>query len=453
MRRLLYSTTLAVCLLPLTIFGQENTSQEPVPLSLEDALRYAVKHNVKAKNARLDIKKQQAINAEVTGIALPNLRTEGQYNDFLNPQKSFVPGEFIGMPGTFVPVQFTPKYGITASGTASQILFDGSVMVALQARNGLLKLYQQAALLSEETVRYEVQKSYYGFVISKKQYEILKTNMSNLRRVAYEMGAMYETGFIEKIEVDRINVQVNNLITDSLRIGALIDVTEQLLKYQMGMDIDQQIILTDTAIDNNIAEAAALVINTNADYDDRTEFNLLNTQLNLQKYDLKRHRLSGLPTLAAFASAGYNYATNDFDEVFKFYNNYQFYSLWGLQLSVPLFDGMQRYNRVKQSKINVKQAENNLDDLKRGIDLQTASAKTNLKNALLNLKNQEQNLKLAENVLDISNKKYKAGVGSNLEIVEAQSDLAQTQTKYFSAMMDVVTAKSDLQKATGQFKK
>lgn len=453
MRRLISKTTLALCLLPLAMYGQTEVSQEAVALSLEDAMKYAVKHNVVTKNARLDVKKQRAINAEVTGIALPNIKAEGQYTDFLNPQKSFIPGDFVGMPGIFIPVQFTPKYGVTASGSASQILFDGSVMVALQARNGLMKLYEQSATLSEENIRYEVQKSYYAFIISKKQYQAIANNMQNLRRVAFEMKTMYETGMIEKIEVDRINVQLNNLISDSLRLGALIDLTEQMLKYNMGMDIAQQIVLTDTVVDSKIADAASMVLSTEADYDDRTEYNLMNTQLKLNQYNLKRHRLSGLPTLAAFASVGYNYSTNEFNEVFSFYNNYQFYSLWGLKLSVPLFDGMQRINRVKQAKITVKQTENNMEGLKRAIDLQTASSKTNLKNALLSLDNQQQNMKLAENVLDIANKKYKAGVGSNLEIVEAQSDLVLSQTNYFNAMMNVINAKSDLQKATGQFKK
>lgn len=453
MRRLLYKTTLALSLLPLAMYGQTEVSQEPVTLSLEDAMKYAVKHNVTAKNARLDIKLQRAKNAEVTGIALPNLKAQGQYNDFLNPQKSFIPGEFFGMPGGFVPVQFTPKYGVTASGSASQILFDGSVMVALQARNGLMKLYEQSAQLTEEGVRYQIQNAYYGYIISKKQFDILNKNIQNIHRVAFEINEMYKAGFVEKIEADRINVQLNNLITDSLKLSSIIDVTEQLLKFNMGMDIAQPIILTDTTIDSKVAEAATMILNTDADYNDRTEFSLLNTQQKLNMYNLKRHRLSGMPTLAAFATAGYNYSTNTFDDVLKFRQNYQFYSLWGLSLSMPLFDGMQRFNRVKQTKIQITQVENSIANLKNAIDFQITSSKTNLKNALLSLHNQEANMKLAENVLDIANKKYKAGVGSNMEIVQAQTDYASTQSKYFTALMDVITAKSDLQKATGQFKK
>ena len=154
MRRLLYKATLALSLLPLAMYGQtETTSQEPVTLSLEDAMKYAVKHNALTKNARLDLKIQKAKNAEVTGIALPQVSAKGEFNDYLNPVQSFVPAEFIGGPaGTFVAVPFTPKFSSTASATASQILFDGSVMVALQARNALLKLYTQSISMSEEEV-------------------------------------------------------------------------------------------------------------------------------------------------------------------------------------------------------------------------------------------------------------------------------------------------------------
>lgn len=451
MRRIIYSVSL-IALLPWKTMAQETIS-----LSLEEAMDYAVKHNASAKNARLDIKLQKAKNAEVTGIALPNISGKGEFDDYIDPVKSFLPGEFfrdslnqpLYPPGTFVPVQFTPKYGATASVSASQILFDGSVMVALQARNALVKLYQQTAQMTEEDVRYNVQKAYYGIVIAQKQYEILKTSLANARDMGNDIKALYDNGFAEKIDVDRTSVQINNLATDSIRIGSLMSISDQLLKYQMGMSMDKNIVLTDTAFDAKISEAADMLTDDVA-YENRSEFSLLQTQLKLNEYDLKRHKLSGLPSLAAFGTAAYNYSTNDFSKIFT--EQYIFYSLVGLQLKVPIFDGLQRHNRVKQAKINIEKNKNSIENIKLTIDFQTAQSRTSLKNALLTMQSQQRNSDLANSVVNLARKKYKAGVGSNTEVTQAQTEFLQSQNNYFQAMLDVVNAKSDLQKALGQFK-
>lgn len=444
MRRIIYSVSL-IALLPLKMMAQETIS-----LSLEEAMDYAVKHNVNAKNARLDILVQKALNAEVTGIALPNINGKGEFDDYINPVKSFIPGEFFGGPaGSFTPVQFTPKYSSSASLSGSQVLFDGSVMVALQARNALIKLYEQKSKLSEEEVRYNVQKAYYSFVIAKRQYGILNNSLAYAREMARDQKAYFENGFAEKIDVDRTDVQINNLATDSIRIGGLISLSEQLLKFQMGMSNEQNIILTDTSFASNVKEANEMLLDEVA-YENRSEFNLLQTQLMLNQYDLKRHKLSGIPSLAAFGTAAYSYQTNTFSDVFK--EQYIFYSLVGLQLKVPIFDGLQRHNRVKQAKLSVEKTRNSIDNLKLTIDFQSAQSRTTLKNALLAMQSQERNMNLANSVLDLARKKYKAGVGSNTEVTLAQTEFLQAQNNYFQSMLDVVNAKSDLQKALGQFK-
>lgn len=451
MRRIIYTTTLALSLSPTMMFAQQEVTREPVVLSLEDAMKYAVKNNANAKNARLDVKMQRAKNNEVTGIAYPQLKAEGQFSQYPNPVKSFLPGQFSNPPvAGFVPVQFTPTYASSATASGSQIIFDGSVMVALQARNALIKLYEQKAQMSEEELRYSVQKAYYAFVIAQRQYSILKSSLAYARNMANDIVITYQNGFAEKIDVDRTNVQVNNLATDSIKTSSMIAISEQLLKYTIGMDIGQPIILTDTSVEAKVSEASAMLLNTDADYNDRTEFGILQTTLKLHQYDLKRHRLSALPSLAAFASAGYNYSTNSFADIFD--KRYVFYSMYGLKMSVPIFDGFQRHNRAKQAKINIEKTKNDIDNLKLGIDFQTEQSKTTLKNALLMLASQERNLQLANSVLDLSRNKYKAGVGSNTEVSQAQTEMLKAQNNYFSSMLEVVNAKSDLQKATGQFK-
>ncbi len=448
MRRTLHYLLLSILLLPNSLYAQDNG--EPLELSLEEAMNLAVKNNVQAKNARLDRLNQKAINAEVTGRALPQISANGEYNDYINPIQSFVPAEFVGgPPNTFIAVPFTPKYGATATASGNQVLFDGSLFVALQAKNTLLQLYDEQVQFTEEEIRYNIQKAYYAIIVAEKQYETMKETIKYMRNIGNETEAYYENGLIEKLDIDRITVQINNLASDSIKVGNTIRVSKDMLKHQMGIPLDISIILIDTSVDHNM-EAANLLLTDNFNYSDRTDYLLLQTQLKVNQYDLKRHKLSGLPSLAAFGSASYTYQTNNFDDLFT--ERYIFFSLVGLRLNVPIFDGMQRRNRVKQAEFSIQKTRNNIDNLERGIDQQVKQYKTTLKNAIYTLNNQKRNFELAQEVLDKSRKKYNAGVGSSLEVSQSQTDLLSAQNNYYQAMLEVINAQSDLQKATGDFK-
>lgn len=421
-------------------------------LSLQQAIELALRENPDLKNARLDILIQEAKNAEVTGLARPNVSGSGQFIAYPDPVKSFIPARFFdpnAPAGAFTPVQFTPKYGTTASVSANQILFDGSVLVALQAREAILKLANQNAQLSAENVRVNVTQAYYALVVASKQFGILKNSLANARTLLRDIQIMQQTGVAEKIDLDRTSVTVNNLATDSIRINSLLAVSEQLLKYRMGIRLDQRIVLTDTAVSQTVATAQAMLQNE-FDVRNRTEYKLLESQLQLNLFDLKRHRLSGLPSLAAFAGGTYTYSTNTFRDLFR--EQYIFISNVGLQLNVPIFDGLQRRNRVKQAQLNVEKTNNSLQYARLGFDFQAQTAKTTLRNNLLALQNQQNNADLAYSVYDLAQRKYKEGVGSNLEVTQAQTEYLQAQSNYFQALLDVANAQTDLQRALGMLR-
>ena len=445
MRRIIVSLSL------VTACIQNATAQQPMALSLQAAMDYAVKNNAAAKNARMDVQIQDAQNKQVTSIALPQINGKGDFTGFFNLQKAFVPGEFIGMPGTFVPVAFSPRYSTTASATGSQILFDGSVLVGLQARKAAMELANQKGLLTEEMIRYQVQRAYYGIVIARRQLSILNRSLSSLRNIAYDLQKLKENGFVEKIEVDRTNVQLNNLLTDSMRAQSFLQVSEQGLKFAMGLDIDAPIVLTDTSVEKTL-EKGLVLGSGETDYSRRTEYSLLQTVQKLNEYNLKRYKLAALPTLAAVGSLGYNFGTNTFNQVFEFNKYYQFFSFAGLQLNVTIFSGFKRTNQVREAKLNLEKIRNSIDSQKLAIDFDIQRSRTTFRNSILQLKSQESNMQLAETVLDLAEKKYKAGVGSNIEVNQAQTELLRAQNNYFTTLLESVNAQSDLQKALGNFK-
>ena len=425
-------------------------AQQPVQLSLKDCMDYAIKHNYSIKNAQLDVQIQHAQNNETIAGAYPHINGKAELDDYLNPQKNFIDGTYFGAPGQVIGLPFSLNYAGSASISGSQLLFDGSVFIALKARNSAMELARQSGQVTEETVRYNVYKAYNSLVIAYRQYDIIKSSLSYARSLEHDITVTQQNGLAEKIDVERTKVQVLNLATDSVKVGNLLTVSEQMLKYQMGMDLGKEIILTDTVVDNRKQEALSL-LSAEEQYDRVPEYNVLNTTLTLNQYNLKRYQFAAIPSINAFGAMGYNYGANKINDVMSF-SNYAFNSVVGLQMNVPIFNGFMRTNQMAEAKLNIEKSRNNIENMKQTIDFHAAQSKTALKNAILEAQSQRSNMELSADVLDLAQKKYKAGVGSNLEVNQAQTDHLQAQNNYFSALLDVINAEADLKKALGLLK-
>jgi len=440
----------------------------PLPLSLKDCMDYAAKHNYTLKNAQLDVMIQKAQVAETLAAAYPHINGKAELDDYIVPMQTYFPtgtfGEFLepvlqpiynktntpypeqsGPAYSAIPIY--PKYNGTAAISGSQTIFDGSVLVALQARNTVMQLAQQARNVTAETIKYNILKSYNALVIAYRQYEITKNSLVYARSMEHDLEVTRQNGMAEKIDVERTTVQVNNLATDSISIGNMLEISEQALKYQIGMDISTPIILTDTNLETHKNNVLAL-LSEEKNYNRVPEYDLSLTQLELNNYNLKHYKLEAYPTLNLIGNAGYNYASQDFSDFFTG-KNYLSSVMVGVQLNVPIFNGLLRVNQVREAKLNVEKSQNNIEYVKQTIDFQAAQSRTTLRNTVLEVQSQRRNLDLANDVLDLAQRKYKAGVGSNLEVTQAQTDQLRAQTNYFNAELDLINAEADLRKALG----
>ena len=441
---------LLLAFITITLVAGRAAAQEPVKLSLNDCMEYAMKHNYTVKNSQLDIDIQRAQVAQQVSAAYPHISGKVELDDYLNPQQSIIDGKYFGAPGTEEKIAFTLPYGGSASINGSQVLFDGSVLIALKARKTVVESARLSGEVTKETVRYNIYKAYNSLVIAYRQYDILKASLENAEKMNHDLQVTYENGFAEKIDVERSTVQVNNLATSATNIATLINSSEQALKFQIGMDMMTPIVLTDTMLEQR-KEGALNLLAEQEQYERLPEYNLLTTGQKLNGYNLERYRLAALPSLSAFGAMGYNYPTATFGHLFVF-PNYLFNSVIGLQLNVPIFSGFLRTNQVKEAKLNISKTQNNIDNLKLATDFQTEVSRNSLKNAILNTHNQRKNIELADDVLNLAQKKYKAGVGSNLEVTSAETDKLQAQNSYFSSLLDLINAEADLKKALGLLK-
>lgn len=415
--------------------------------TIRQAVDYAARNNVQVKNALLNIQSQQQTNREITAAALPGINGSLGITDYLKLPTSLLPGEIFGQPaGTYIPVQFGTKYNSTASIQVQQLLFDGQVFIALQARATSIAFQTKNKEVTEEMIKSNIHKIYYQLVLSKTQIELLDANIARLQKLSHDATELYKNGFAEKLDLDKISVQLANLQTEKTKALNGINIGYLGLKTLMGMPVNDTLILTDKLTDEQVQEDFSN--DTAYQHSDRKEFQYLSLAKKLNEFNIKRYQLSYVPTLSVVGSYSKNAQRNQFD-MFKTGEWYTT-SYLGFNLSVPIFDGFARNARIKKARIDLKQTENQLDNLKLTIDSEVEQAKINFKSALSTMSFQKKNMQLAEEVYNQTKKKFEVGTGSNTEITAAQTDLVTAQTNYINSLYSAIIAKVDYLKATGK---
>lgn len=154
-----------------------------------------------------------------------------------------------------------------------------------------------------------------------------------------------------------------------------------------------------------------------------------------------------MPNLSLNGSTAEGFQSGNFGSLFK----YMYPSTYvGLTLNVPIYSGGQHRNQLRQSEIAVQKSQNDLDALRNGIMLQANASRITYVNSLRSLDNQKQNQQLAQEVLRVSKIKYGQGVGSSIEVTQAQTELESADNQYIQALYNALISKVDLDKAYGK---
>ena len=422
-------------------------AQKANEFSVQQAADYAKQHSVQVKNALLDILIQQQTNRDITSIALPQINGSASVNDYLDIPTTLLPGEITGQPaGTFTPVKFGTKWNASAAVSLNQIIFDGQVFIALKARNGTIALQERVAELTEENIRANVHKVYYQLVTGKKQIELLDANINRLEKLSHDVKVMFDNGFTEKLDVDKLEVQIANLQTEKLKADNMIRNGYAGLKLLMGMPIKDSLVLTDTLSDNQIREGVLEAGQFN--YKERKDFQIMEVTNKLNGLNVRRYKLMQIPTFSLVGNYNKQAQRNKFDFFGK--GDWFTASYVGLQMHVPIFNGFALKARIQKAKLELQKTQNQTEALKISIDREIEIAKNNFIVAIASMDYQKKNMALAEKVYDQTKKKYEIGTGSATEINTAQLDLKTAQTNYITALYDAIIAKVDFLKATGK---
>ena len=430
----------------LLLFAAVANGQKINSFTVQQAVDYSKQNSVQVKNALLDYQVQKQTNREITSVAYPQISASGNFNDYLVIPTSLLPAEIAGGPaGTYFPVKFGTKYNASGGFDVSQLLFDGQVFVGLIARGVALKFYEKQTEITEEMINVNVQKIYYQLVVGKQQMTSVDANIGRFEKLLKDTKEIYKQGFAERLDVDKVSVQLNNLQTEKIKIQSQLDAGNAGLKFLMNMPQKDLLLLTDSITEDKIKEN---ILADNYKYEDRKEYQFLTIAKQLNEFNVRRYKLSYLPVLSAFG----NYSKNAQRQRFDFFKGGQWFttSLIGLKLSVPIFDGFAKSSRVQKAKIEVQRTNNNIEQLKSSIDNDVAQARLKITASVVTMDNQKRNIELAEKVYNTTKIKYEQGLGNNQEIYNAQTELKIAQNNYYSSLYDAIIAKIDYQKATGK---
>lgn len=448
---------LCLAMLPLQVLGQAQQV-----FSLEECVQYAIENNVNVKNERLNQGIARAQTGETMAQGLPQLNAAGNLTYNIQRQTNFLPGELAGQTG-FIPVQFGTPYQSNVSLSASQLIFDGSYFVGLRAAKVFKEFADKNVVKARIDVAEATALAYYGVLVAEERLELLRANLGRLDSLYRETRAMQQQGFAEAIDVQRIKVNLNNTQTEFQNVQRSLQINQNALKFQMGFPLDRPIELAENIEDfSNVSQ----MLVQDFEYADRIEYQQLGVNRELAKLDIQQTKSEYLPTLSAFFNYGYNAGRESLGDLFeptvlqqtdslgnivnqRTVNTWNGFASVGLNLNIPIFDGFLKANTIRRKKLAARQVENEIINLEQAIELEAEQARITLVNSLQSLEIQLENRELAQEVFRVTKIKYQEGVGSNLEVVEAESALKEAETNYFQSLYDALVARVAYEKATG----
>ncbi|MXN91498.1 TolC family protein [Flavobacterium sp. Sd200] len=417
-------------------------------LTLKDAVNYALQNKADAKKAKLDVENSEYKIEEVRARALPTITANGSltYNPIL--QLNALPGEFFGAPaGTVILAPLGQKWSSIGGVNLTQNIFDQTVFTGLKAAKTTREFYQINAQLTEEQVIERVANNYYQVYVQREKLKVLDSTFKNTTEVRNIIKGQFDNGLARKIDLDRMNVNLNNIQTQRQQVVNAVQLQENTLKFYMGMPIETKIVIPQKEF-----SVTPLNLNDKPNVENRTEYQLLKKQEQLYVFNKKAMQADYYPKLSL--TAGYNYIgqgpempwfKKPSDNVY-----WSDFSTIGANLSVPIFNGFATRSKVRQANIDIKKTEEDIKDTKLSLDLAFENAKTQINNSLITIKNQKENVQLAQEVLDNTQNNYQQGLASLTDLLDSENSYIEAQNNYTSALLDFKLAEIQLIKAKGE---
>ncbi len=458
-------------LLALPLLAQ----QQAVQMTLEEAIDYALENSLKIKNAQVDIADAEEQIVERRSTGLPQVTGSANFQHYMAVPRQPLPEGFdiFGLFGQALAVDlydqlseptqmavdqsfsggnatggeegiaFFLQNNFTASINVDAMIFDGSFFVALEAAKQYRKYTLREFATKQREVENAVVEAYLPVLLVQENISLLQKNINNLENLLFETRELYKAGFAEQLDIDRQKLSLSNLRIERENLVRQKELALNNLKYTIGYPISEPLVVTDDL--EAMATEAAVLLRQDPNPSARPEVALIDQAIRMNELNIKLNKAGYLPSLRAFGTAQQQYQGDDFETGF-----WAPAAFVGLNLSVPIFDGLNKKAKIQRARLELERTRNQREDLVRGIRLEVNQARTNFRNAANRLENQQENLELAGRIYETAQIKYREGVGSSLEVTQAEQSLYSTQSNYMQALYDVLLSKARLEMALGE---
>ena len=466
MKKLLFLIT-ALIISQLALRAQDtlfHKTDSVLTFSLSQAIDYGLNHNVQILNGQLDIQKAQWQIWQTTAMGLPQINGNIKYQqypdlptqlmpNFLAPVIYKVNMESFGLrpiqpppnPNDKIPVQFGSEYNASWGIQVSQLIFDGQYFVGLQASRIFKDLAQQKLEKTKRDLKASIEQSYLLVLIAQQSRKILEETYQNTLKLRDQTAQLVATGMGDKVKIKQMNYVVFQLKNQLKTIERQEIIARRLLKFELGLDMNDSIVLTTTldSLENQIKLGD--YANDNLNVKSTIDYRLIATQTHLAKLNLRREEAKLLPNIVGF----YTYSKNAMRDEFNFFDSDQPWfktAIFGFQVSIPIFGSGSKLASIKQKKIEYLQAQNTQQMMEQQLNIAYHQAYTNFFNAYSRYLNEKQNIDLTKSIYEDTKAKYINGSASSLELTQAQNQYLQAQGNFYQALMDLYKAKIQLDK-------
>lgn len=438
--------TLFLLLFGLVISAQEG--KKTYSFSLQEAINHAIEYNYSSINSGRDIEAAKKRKWETTAAGLPQINAFVDYQNNFVLQKSVLPAEIVGgNPGEFVELAFGTKQNMNSRATLSQLIFDGSYIVALQASKTYLEFFENSKRKTDIDVKEMIINSYGNVLLAEETIAILEKNKSSLDKTLFETTQTYENGLAEEESVEQLKINLSAIVSNLNYSKRLKDIAYKMLKINLGIEIEDEITLTDKLESLSISNLDLAITNTEFSAEDNINYSLKSNFVEQRNLELKLERSKYLPSLGANVNFGYNAFSNEFTFVNqdqKWLN----YSNVGLNLNIPIFSSFARSARTQQAKIALEIAKTELTEVEQTLKLEYQSAKNKFEFDVEQYMTTKENLRLSERIERKQQIKFTEGLSTSFEFTEAQRQLYTSQQDYLQAMVNIINSRAALEKIT-----
>lgn len=430
-------------LLPLLVAA---SLKGQTPITLQDALGYALKNSEVVRQAKLDIEKATQVVHENRAAAYPQIGVTSQVTGNPIVAQFVLPAEALGgAPGEYMGIKMGQPWTALTQVQLQQQLYNQRIFTGLKAAKTSVAYYELMDKVSEENVIQQVAVAYYQVLITRDKLTVLERNLEQVAGLEQIVQGQYENGLARKVDLDRIKVNKSNLETQKLEMGNAMTQQENLLKYYMGMSIAEPITLA-AAPDAGAGRLAAA--EANAPTSSLFTYQVLEKQRELLDLQRKAQNAAAYPSLTLGANYTYNTQNQDLNLYTDRALNYDA-SAVSLTLSIPLFDGNARRSQVKQTDIETLKVREELRKTDNGLRMDQENARRQMQVSRETIGTQEQNMQLAEEVFQGTQENYRQGLASLTDFLNAETELATAQNSYHEALLNYELAHIALMKANG----